>query len=72
MKKLKHSECRFCKSPIKSLNVCQDCGKPGPLGIEDEVLSLVSRGKKIEAIKKVVEMSGLGLKVSKNYVDSLE
>jgi hypothetical protein len=63
MKKLKHNVCRSCNSPVQSLQVCQSCGKPDPLGIEDEVRSLVSRGKQIEAVKKVVEMSGLGLRV---------
>jgi ribosomal protein L7/L12 len=64
--------CKSCNSLIKDLKICQSCGKSDPLGIENEVRSLLSKGRKIEAVKKVVEMSGLGLRVSKDYVDSLE
>jgi acetyl-CoA carboxylase beta subunit len=72
MKKLKKATCRFCKSLVEDLKVCKKCGKSDPLGIKDEIRSLVAEGKQIEAISKVVKMSRLGLKVSKEYVDSLE
>jgi len=72
MKKPKKATCRFCKSPVNDIRTCKKCGKSDPLGIEDEIRSLVAEGKKIEAISKVVKMSGLGLRVSKDYVDSLE
>ncbi len=39
--------------------------------IEREVYSLLARGRKIEAIKKVRELTGMGLKEAKDYVDSL-
>jgi len=72
MKKPKKATCRFCKSPVEDLKVCKKFGKSDPLGIEDEIRSLVAEGKRIEAISKVVKMSGLGLKMSKEYVDLLE
>ncbi len=36
-----------------------------------EVQALVARGNKIEAIKRLRELTGLGLKEAKDYVDSL-
>ena len=64
--------CRFCNNPIENLKVCQSCGKSDPLGIENEIRLLVAEGKQIEAIAKLVKISGLGLKVSKDYVDFLK
>lgn len=37
-----------------------------------EVQALLVRGQKIEAIKRVREMTGLGLKEAKDYVDSIQ
>ena len=37
-----------------------------------EILDLVRRGKKIEAIKVYREQTGLGLKEAKDYIDSLD
>lgn len=39
--------------------------------LEFAVRDLVDRGRKIEAIKKVMELSGMGLKEAKKFVDSL-
>jgi ribosomal protein L7/L12 len=39
---------------------------------DNEIKSLLAEGKKIEAIKKYRFVTGLGLKESKEYVDSLE
>lgn len=45
------------------------------IGVSDNVLSelktLVSEGKKIEAIKKLRQTTGLGLKEANEYIDSL-
>ncbi|MEW5802052.1 MAG: hypothetical protein AB1847_08100 [bacterium] len=41
------------------------------MGIEDEIRSLILQGKNIEAFKRALELAGKGLKVSKDYVDSL-
>jgi ribosomal protein L7/L12 len=38
---------------------------------EDELRDLVARGQKIEAIKRVREQTGLGLKEAKDYVEQL-
>ncbi|NLL30092.1 MAG: DNA-binding protein [Clostridiales bacterium] len=40
--------------------------------IDKELKSLITKGKKIQAIKLYREVTGLGLKESKEYVDSLE
>jgi ribosomal protein L7/L12 len=40
--------------------------------INDEIESLVSQGKKIEAIKKYRMFTGVGLKEAKDYIDGVE
>lgn len=39
--------------------------------LHNELLSLIADGKKIKAIKRYRMVTGLGLKESKDYVDSL-
>ena len=43
-----------------------------PPDIEKELRQLVAAGNKIEAMKHVLQLTGAGLKVSKDYVDQLE
>lgn len=40
-----------------------------PAQIEREVRDLVSTGKKVEAMKRVIRLTGARLRVSKDYVD---
>ena len=42
-----------------------------PHDIEVELRYLVVAGKGVEAVKRVTELTGAGLRVSKDYVDSL-
>ena len=42
-----------------------------PAQIERELRRLVSSGKKVEAMKRVISFTGAGLRVSKDYVDQL-
>ena len=42
-----------------------------PAQIERELRGLVSTGKKVEAMKRVLSLTGAGLRVSKDYVDKL-
>jgi len=42
-----------------------------PAQIERELRGLVSTGKKVEAMKRVLSLTGAGLRVSKDYVDQL-
>ena len=42
-----------------------------PIQIERDVRRLVSTGKKVEALKSVISLTGAGLRVSKDYVDTL-
>jgi ribosomal protein L7/L12 len=39
--------------------------------VEFEVRELVSRGRRVEAVKKVRELTGMELKAAKEFVDSL-
>ncbi|MDS0525915.1 ribosomal protein L7/L12 [Clostridium sp. SHJSY1] len=50
--------------------IAKQVGVPEPK-VDDEIKDLVSRGKKIPAIKKYREISGVGLKEAKDYVDKL-
>ena len=42
-----------------------------PTDVEKEIRYLASAGDKVEAVKRVMRLTGAGLKVSKDYVDSL-
>lgn len=42
-----------------------------PRNIEEELRHLVLTGNKVEAVKLVTELTGAGLRVSKDYVDNL-
>lgn len=42
-----------------------------PPNIEEELRHWVVTGKPVEAVKRVTELTGAGLRVSKDYVDSL-
>lgn len=42
-----------------------------PADIEEELLRLISTGNKVEALKRVLRLTGAGLRVSKDYVDHL-
>ena len=42
-----------------------------PAQIECELRSLVSTGNKVEAMKRVISLTGAGLRMSKDYVDQL-
>jgi len=49
--------------------IAKHVGVPEP-SFDDELRSLISQGKKIEAIKKVKVAKGLGLKEAKEFVES--
>jgi len=42
-----------------------------PAQIERELRGLISTGKKVDAMKRVINLTGAGLRVSKDYVDQL-
>lgn len=42
-----------------------------PDSIEREIKALVKSGRKIQAVQRVLQLTGAGLKVSKDYVDKL-
>jgi ribosomal protein L7/L12 len=42
-----------------------------PPEIDKDLRSLIFMGNKIEAVKRVTELTGAGLRVSKDYVDNL-
>lgn len=43
-----------------------------PETIEQEIRQLVQSGQKIEAMKRVLDLTGAGLRYSKEYVDQFE
>jgi ribosomal protein L7/L12 len=42
-----------------------------PSDVVHELFHLVKDGNKVEAIKRVMELTGAGLKAAKDYVDTL-
>jgi ribosomal protein L7/L12 len=48
------------------------CGEELNQDISPEMIALVRRGKKIEAIKRYRQETGVGLKEAKEFIDSLE
>ncbi|MCY6355988.1 ribosomal protein L7/L12 [Clostridium sp. ZS2-4] len=53
--------------------IAKQLGVPDTIteNIDNELKSLISEGKKIKAIKRYRMVTGLGLKESKEYIDSL-
>ena len=43
-----------------------------PKDIKKEIYYLLKAGKKVDAVKRVANLTGAGLKVSKDYVDTFE
>ncbi len=43
-----------------------------PGHVQEEIRRLVKAGKKLEAIQRVLHLTGAGLKVSKDYVDQVQ
>lgn len=52
--------------------IIEHFGLPGLSNeLKDELIGLVEENEKIKAIKKLREVTGMGLKEAKDYVDSL-
>jgi ribosomal protein L7/L12 len=43
-----------------------------PPEIEQEIRQLVQSGRKVEAVQRVLHLTGAGLRISKDYVDVFE
>lgn len=68
----RQTTCRSCQKEVGyELRTCRHCGQKDPLGLEDEIRPLVSKGQRIEAVRRVFELTKVGLKTAKEYVDSL-
>jgi len=65
--------CKSCHKGVRSNDkVCSHCGESDPYrDIEPEIRKYIIQRNKIEAVKRVIELTGFGLKESKDYVDSL-
>jgi ribosomal protein L7/L12 len=57
---------------IRPLSSFSPSGEVSEETLEFEVRELLARGRKIEAIKKVRELTDWGLKEAKDFVDSIE
>ena len=43
-----------------------------PVDVQNEVVQLVAAGNNVAAIQRVLQLTGAGLNISKDYVDTLE
>ena len=66
--------CKTCKRAVsQEAKSCPACGQPEPYQpVPDDVRLLMGRGQKIQAIKQIQEVTGMGLKEAKEFVESLE
>ena len=65
--------CKACKGKVsQEAKSCPHCGQPEPYQpIPEDIQLLVSRGRTLEAIKRVRELTGMDLAASKELVESL-
>ena len=64
--------CKTCHGMVsQEAKSCSHCGQPEPYSFPDEVRLLIARGKTIEAIRRIRELTGMGLKEAKDFVDQL-
>lgn len=61
---------QFSRISLKLDKIAKQVGVEEP-DIDSELRALIVQGKKVEAIKKLREFTGLGLKEAKEYVDNL-
>lgn len=70
-----NSQLRNDISRMKSTldNIAKQIGVPDLVTkeVKDELISLISEGKKVKAIKRYRMITGMGLKESKEYIDQL-
>ncbi len=50
--------------------IAKQIGVPEP-PVDDEIKTLIAEGNKIKAIKRYREITGVGLKEAKDYIDKL-
>lgn len=63
------------RKDIKNTNtilekIAKQIGVPEP-SVDEEIKNLVANGEKIKAIKKYRDLTGVGLKEAKDYIDKL-
>ena len=65
--------CKACKGRVsQEAKSCPHCGQPEPYQpLPDDIRLLVARGNKIEAIKRLRELTGMDLKDSKDFINAL-
>ena len=66
--------CKVCKGTVsQEAASCPRCGQPGPYQpLPDQVRILLASGRTLEAIKKIRELTGMDLKASKAFIESLQ
>ena len=65
--------CKTCKGTVsQEAKSCPHCGQPDPFqSLPEDVQLLVARGRKIDAIRRIRELTGMDLKDSKDFIESL-
>ena len=66
--------CTNCQKGMEEVaDVCPHCGKAGTYhSIDDELTKLVERGQRVDAVKRVMRVTGWELKESSAYVEALK
>lgn len=73
MARTKLGICKNCQKRVEEADeVCPHCGEPKPFrNMDEELLALKLRGQMVDAMKRVMRVTGWGLKQSKDYIDAL-
>lgn len=71
MERVKLGMCRSCqKGMLEPAEVCPHCGEAGTYyNLDGEFITLIERGQMVDAMKRVMRLTGWGLKESKDYLD---
>jgi len=65
-------KCKHCSEDIRGVvDRCEKCGRQDPYEIEQTIKELVQNGNVISAFMKVREITGVGFKEAKIYIDRI-
>ena len=65
--------CKNCQQQVQEADeTCPNCGQAKPFrGMDEDLLKLKERGQSTDAAKRVMRVTGWGIKEAREYVDAL-